>query len=101
MADLTSFLTDAQAKLGNQAAVNKSGNNTYRVKASTVEVSQQPTYSTWTIGGATPSTDNIFNLPRITSTHPFNNVPDSVVSDLRTILNGKLAVYELNRSKPQ
>lgn len=101
MADLTTFLTDAQTKLGNQAVVNQSGNITYRVKNSTVEVWQQPTQSTWTIGGTVPSIDDIFNLPRITSTHPFNNVPDSVVSDLRLILDRKLAAYELNRSKPR
>lgn len=101
MADLTSYLNDAQAKLGNQAAVNQSGNTTYRVKASTVEVWTQPTYSTWTLGGTPPNLDQIYNRSTLSATHLFNNVPDGVVSDLKTVLDRKLTVYELNRSRSQ
>lgn len=101
MADLTAYLNDTQSKLGNQAVVNKSGNTTYRVKASTVEVWVQPTYSTWSSAAPTSSLDLIHNRETLTATHAFNNVPDGVVSDLKLILDRKLSEYGLNRPKPR
>lgn len=93
MADLTSYLNDTKAKLGNQGAVIRSHPNYYVIENSTVKEYLAPE------GGEVIS--GVFYTNRLVATHAFANVPDPIASALRFVLDRRLQQYNLNTPKPQ
>lgn len=87
--DLTNYLNDAKAKLGNEAVQNRAYPSYLNVGATSVtEYLQQD-------GGILEG--NTFMITKTIGTYPFNNVPDSVANQLKAILDYKIYKANLNK----
>ncbi len=89
MADMTSYLNDARAKLGNEAAVNRAYPNYYNLDGNTVKEIHAPDGGHFDGGN--------FHISRLVASHPFASVPDSIASTLKLVLDRKIHAYNLNK----
>lgn len=87
--DLTFYINNAKAKLGNAAVVHRTGNTTYRVKNTTVEEWFAPTVQSLPLGTQLDEA-TYYNQQKLKTTHNINAVPDTVAEDLKLWIDLKL-----------